>query len=448
MSDRPNYKALFSHLQGVEIIDQPHQIAKLSLDYYHFSPVLTPLLQDKRADLVLRPQTVEQIIAICSICAQHRLPLTVRGAGTGNYGQCIPLAGGIVLDMTQLCAIKSLSHGIACVEAGARLGQIEKQVREQGYELRMFPSTIKTATIGGFIAGGSGGIGSLRYGQLRDRGNVRSAKVVTLEPEPQIIELRGKAVQQINHAYGTNGVIFELEIPLAPAVDWAEAIAIFPDFMTTAKFGQTLGSSDGILCRMISVHSHPIPQYFTALKPYLPPACHCALVLVAESDLEPFTELVGEFGGTVTYQKTAVEAQRGVSLVEFSWNHTTLHARSSDPQITYLQSLFVNDPDLELVAHMVAQFAEEVFCHLEFIRMQGQVIPAGLPLVKYSTAQRLQEIIDYHEAHGVLIANPHTYILEDGGMKTIDHEQLAFKRRVDPYNLMNIGKMKFADPYP
>jgi FAD/FMN-containing dehydrogenase len=97
---------------------------------------------------------------------------------------------------------------------------------------------------------------------------------------------------------------------------------------------------------------------------------------------------------------------------------------------------------------MVALFAEVVFCHLEFIRMQGQVIPAGLPLVKYSTAQRLQEIIDYHEAHGVLIANPHTYILEDGGMKTIDHEQLAFKRRVDPYNLMNIGKMKFADPYP
>ena len=447
MSDRPSYptyQSLFSALQGVEIIDQPQQVARLSLDYYHFSPVLTPLLQNRRADLVLRPQTVEQIIAICSICARHQIPLTVRGAGTGNYGQCIPLAGGIVLDMTQLSAIKSISNGIARVEAGAKLWQIEKQAREQGWELRMFPSTIKTATIGGFIAGGSGGIGSLRYGQLRDRGNLRSATVLSLEVEPQIIELRGSAVQQINHAYGTNGVITELEIPLAPAVDWAEAIATFSDFMTCARFGQTLGNSDGILCRMISVHSDPIPQYFTALKDYLPDSCHCALVLVAASDWEPFAELVAEFKGKITYQKTAQEAQRGVSLIEFSWNHTTLHARSSDPQITYLQSLFVNDPQLNLVQHMAEKFSGELFTHLEFIRMQGQVIPAGIQLVKYTTPQRLQEIIDYHEANGVLIANPHTYILEDGGMKTINHEQLAFKRKVDPHNLMNIGKMRFA----
>jgi FAD/FMN-containing dehydrogenases len=444
LSDRPNYQAILSDLQGIEVIDQPHQIAKLSLDYFHFSPVLAPLLQDKRADLVVRPRNPEEIQRVCSICAREQIPLTVRGAGTGNYGQCIPLAGGIVLDMTQMSQIKEIANGIAKVEAGAKLWQIEKQAREQGWELRMFPSTIKTATIGGFIAGGSGGIGSLRYGQLRDRGNLRSATVISLEVEPQTIELRGSAVQQINHAYGTNGVITELEIPLAPAVDWAEAIAIFPDFMTCARFGQTLGNSDGILCRMISVHSHPIPQYFTALKNHLPHSCHCALVLIAASDLEPFTELVGEFGGTVTYQKPALEAQKGISLVEFSWNHTTLHARSSDPQITYLQSLFVNDPQLSLVQHMAETFADELFTHLEFIRMQGQVIPAGIQLVKYRTAQRLQEIIDYHEAHGVLIANPHTYILEDGGMKTINHEQLAFKRRVDPHNLMNVGKMKFA----
>jgi len=444
LSDRPNYQAVLSDLHGIDIIDQPQQIAKLSLDYFHFSPVLAPLLQDKRADLVVRPHHTEQVIQVCSACAKHQVPLTVRGAGTGNYGQCVPLMGGIVLDMSQMSRIKSIAQGIAHVEAGAKLWQMEKQARQQNYELRMFPSTIKTATIGGFIAGGSGGIGSLRYGQLRDRGNLRSATVITLETEPQVISLRGAEVQQINHAYGTNGVITELEIPLAPAVAWAEVIATFADFMTCARFGQTLGNSDGILCRMISVHSAPIPQYFTALKNYLPDACHCALVLVAESDLEPLAELVAEYGGTITYQKTAGETEKGVSLVEFSWNHTTLHARSVDPQITYLQSLFVNDPQLQLVQSMAEKFADELLTHLEFIRMHGQVIPAGIQLIKYSTPQRLQEIIDYHEAHGVLIANPHTYILEDGGMKTVNHQQLAFKRRVDPHNLMNIGKMKFA----
>ena len=45
------------------------------------------------------------------------------------------------------------------------------------------------------------------------------------------MELRGDEVQQVNHAYGTNGIITQLEIPLAPAYPWAEIIVTFDDFM-------------------------------------------------------------------------------------------------------------------------------------------------------------------------------------------------------------------------
>jgi FAD/FMN-containing dehydrogenase len=45
-------------------------------------------------------------------------------------------------------------------------------------------------------------------------------EVVTLEDEPRIIELRGDEVQKVNHAYGTNGIITQLEMPLAPAYPW------------------------------------------------------------------------------------------------------------------------------------------------------------------------------------------------------------------------------------
>ena len=65
----------------------------------------------------------------------------------------------------------------------------------------MHPSTKRTATIGGFVAGGSGGIGSITYGGLREPGNILAARVVTLEREPRIIELRGDAAQKINRAY-------------------------------------------------------------------------------------------------------------------------------------------------------------------------------------------------------------------------------------------------------
>ena len=49
----------------------------------------------------------------------------------------------------------------------------------------MSPSTYNTASIGGFVAGGSGGVGSIRWGGLRDLGNVIRLRIVTMEAEPQ-----------------------------------------------------------------------------------------------------------------------------------------------------------------------------------------------------------------------------------------------------------------------
>ena len=83
--------------------------------------------------------------------------------------------------------------------------------------LTMWPSTRRLATIGGFVSGGSGGVGSLRHGMLRDGGNVLSVRVVTVEPEPQVVELDGADIQQVQHAYGTNGIITELDAGAEPA---------------------------------------------------------------------------------------------------------------------------------------------------------------------------------------------------------------------------------------
>ena len=85
---------------------------------------------------------------------------------------------------------------------------------------------------------------------------------------------------------------------------------------------------------------------------------------------------------------------------------------------------------------------EEVMIHLEFIRVNGKIIPAGLPLVRFTTEERLNEIINYHQTEGASIANPHVYTIEEGGSGHINPEQLALKKRVDPYGLMNPGKMK------
>ncbi len=440
-----NWQAIASELTrsgSIEVITDPAQVAKLSGDYYHFSPILQPLLKDKVGNLVARPTTIAEVLAIAKVCVQHRAPLIVRGAGTGNYGQCVPLEGGLILDLSKMNQIHWIKPGLACMEPGVKLAAFDKQAREQGWELRMVPSTYRTATIGGFIGGGSGGIGSITYGQLRDRGNLHAVKVVTMEDQPKVVELRGDQVQKVNHNYGTNGIIVELEMPLAPAYPWAEAIVLFDDFMRAARFGQALGNADGIIKKLISIHADPIGQYFTGIKQAITPKMHCALVMIAETSLEPFEELAKEYQGQISYCKTAQEASKGTSLGEFSWNHTTLHARSTDPSITYLQTLLPVDPELTLLEHLYHHFGDEVLMHLEFIRVSGRVAAVALQLVQFSTGDRLAEIIAYHEAKGALIFNPHTYILEDGGMKQVDPVQLAFKEQVDPYGLLNPGKMK------
>ncbi|MDZ8081191.1 MAG: FAD-binding oxidoreductase [Nostoc sp. DcaGUA01] len=437
-----NLDTLINSLEGIEIITDPTQVAKLSHDYHTFSPVLVPKLEGKVGDIVVRPTSEAEVLKVAAACAKYRVPITVRGAGTGNYGQCVPLHGGVILDMTRIQKILWVKPGVARVEAGIKLAAIDKKAREIGWEIRMAPSTYRTATIGGFIGGGSGGIGSIEYGLLADRGNILALRVVTLEDEPQVIELRGDDVQKVNHAWGINGIITEVEIPLGPAYPWAEVIVTFDDLIAAAKFGHGLGSADGMIKKLISVFASPIPQYFHALQQYIPEGTHAVFLMVAEPSLELLPGLVQQYGGRITYEKPASEAAKGTPLAEFTWNHTTLHARTVDTAITYLQSMFPAGKSLQLVEHMYNHFGDEVMMHLEFFRVKGAVVAGGLQLVRYTTEERLNEIIRYHEEQGVSIANPHTYIIEEGGRKVIDPEQLKFKEIVDPYGLMNPGKSK------
>lgn len=437
-----NWHQFAADLGDIETILEPTQLSKLSKDYYYFSPILTGQLEDREGDIVVRPKTELEVLTVARACVAAKVPLTIRGAGTGNYGQAIPLAGGVILDLSAMAAVKWVKPGRACVEPGAKLAAIDRVTRPQGWEIRMTPSTYRTATIGGFVGGGSGGIGSILYGQLADRGSIQAVRVVTMEDEPRVIELRGDDVQQVNHAYGTNGIMTELEIPLGPAYPWAEVIVTFDDFMTAARFGQALGDADAIIKKLISIHAWPIPSYFNALQSALPEGKAAALLIVSEADMEALTALVQEWGGDVTYQKDAQAAGKGAAIAEFTWNHTTLHARNVDDSLTYLQTVFPYDPDLKLVQHMHEYFGDEIIMHLEYLRSEGRILPAALQLVRYTTPERLNEIIRYHEEKGAFIANPHTYLLEDGGRKTIDENQLAFKEKVDPYGLLNPGKMR------
>jgi FAD/FMN-containing dehydrogenase len=111
--------------------------------------------------------------------------------------------------------------------------------------------------------------------------------------------------------------------------------------------------------------------------------------------------------------------------------------------VTYLQALHPAARLLDSVAEIEALFGDELVPHLEFLRVGGQVTASGLPIVRFTTEERLNAIIAAHRAHGVSIADPHVVTLEDGvGHKQVDADQLGFKRHADPFGLLNPGKMR------
>ena len=86
-------------------------------------------------------------------------------------------------------------------------------------------------------------------------------------------------------------------------------------------------------------------------------------------------------------------------------------------------------------------FGDEMPMHIEMTRFDGKIVFSGLPIVRYTSEARLEEIIALHEANGCLVFNPHRYTLEEGGMKTTDRGQLEFKKQADPKGILNPGKM-------
>ncbi|MBO9124276.1 MULTISPECIES: FAD-binding oxidoreductase [unclassified Rhizobium] len=440
----PDYQKIKQELEGIAIEDNPALVRQKSRDFYWYSPVLKAQLDGVTADLVVTPKNEAEVIQTLKVAFAHGVPVTPRGAGTGNYGQAMPLSGGIVLNLAAMAQIKEIHPGRVICEPGIIIAQLDKQTKaHSGQELRFHPSTAQTATIGGFIAGGSGGVGSITWGGLRDIGNIIRLRVVTMEAEPRVLELTGWDLQKVSHAYGTNGIITEIEMPLAPAYDWVDVLVGYDQFMDGVRYADALAKCNGILTKEIAPIAAPIPySYFTRHKPYIREGQSVVVVMVAPHSIDAFAAFTVSQKGEIIFRSDKVESMKGIPhAYELAWNHTTLRALKVDPEYTYLQVQYPGPDHVAKVAKMVEIFGDEVPGHLEFIKFDGQIQCSGLPLVRYTTEERLEEIIKIHQDHGCPIFNPHRYTLEEGGMKQTDKVQLAFKHETDPKGLLNPGKM-------
>jgi FAD/FMN-containing dehydrogenase len=424
--------------------DHPRIVQQKSRDHYWYSPRLKAELENVTAQLVVTPRNQTDVVTILGAAYKSGVPVTPRGAGTGNYGQAMPLSGGVILDLTSLDKIISVSKDRVRAEAGIILEKLDDETKAAvGGEMRFHPSTYRMATLGGFIAGGSGGVGSIRWGGLRAFGNLLGLKVITCEETPRILDLVGPDILKVAHAYGTNGIIVEAEIPLAQAHDWVDVMVGFDSIMAACAFAEQAARQDGLLLKEISPVAAPLPfDWFNRHKPYIKSREQSVVLLMAAPAAVPaLMDFIAFHKADLLLRTDTLpeeDRKKLPPIYELAWNHTTLRGLKLDPGITYLQTQY---PDLEHVKWAIDYFGEEVRMHLEMIRFDGRIVFAGLPIVRYTTEARLEEIIRLHEANGILVFNPHRYTLEEGGMKKTDRNQLEFKKQADPRGILNPGKM-------
>ncbi|MGA8587642.1 MAG: FAD-binding oxidoreductase [Roseiarcus sp.] len=426
--------------------DNPILVRQKSRDFYWYSPVLKRELEAVTADVVVTPTSEAEVRAVLAAAYQLEIPVTPRGAGTGNYGQAMPLTGGVLINLAEMNKVKSIERGRVVCEPGALIIDVDKAAEASGQELRMHPSTRGTASVAGFVAGGSGGVGSINWGGLRDFGNVLRLRIMTMEAAPRALELTGEDLHKAVHAYGTNGIITEVEMPLTAHYDWADVIVGFDSFDAAAAYALALGEQDGILKKLVTVVAGPTPHdCFLRHRALIPPGASVVILMIAPHSLDAFEAFTRPYRDArilLDSSHAAPEMLAGLPPnYELTWNHTTLRALRVDPRVTYLQVRYPTDGGLKLIKRIHDHHGPEVRGHLELIRFNGRIAFAGLPLVVFTTEARLQEIIAEHEAMGAMIFNPHRYTLEEGGMKQTDAIQLAFKRETDPRGLLNPGKM-------
>ena len=441
-SESIDWDAFAARLDGIELIREPVLVRKRSRDFFWYSPLLNERLRKSFGDIVAVPSDRGELVRCLAAAYACDVPVTLRGGGTGNYGQAVPLEGGLIIETTAMNRIIEIGAGRVRAEAGALMADINAALADSGQELAIFPSTQDMATLGGFVAGGSGGIGSLAHGMLRDPGNLVSLNALSVEAEPQERRFDGPDALQIHHAWGLNGVITDVTVRTVPRQDWVGCIASFDGYSAAYGAGHAIAANKGLGCKLVSTVDARIAAYFPRLAGHVRERADLVVAMVPRGGLDVLRGLIAEHGGTLDIAMSEHErAAKGLPHVfEFSYNHTTLQVLKADRSATY-QQIAVPDPaNVDAIVRLGAALGDDVWQHHEFARLNGKLAAFDLPIIWFSTRERLEAINATYEAHGFSVFDAHTFHVEGGGLKSADYRHLAWKKRMDPKGLLNRGK--------
>ncbi len=151
-----------SFLKEEQLLQSEEQKQEYDHDYtedLHFLP-----------EIVLIPYSIEEISKITAYCNENKIPLTVRGAGTGLSGGALPIMGGVTLSMHKMNRLLEIDHENfqATVEPGMITQEFQEAVAKEGLYYPPDPASRGSCFIGGNLAENSGGPRAVKYGVTKD----------------------------------------------------------------------------------------------------------------------------------------------------------------------------------------------------------------------------------------------------------------------------------------
>ena len=222
-------------------------------------------------DVVVFPESCEDVVKVVQYAAQHRIPIIPFGAGSSLEGHTIPVRGGISMDMTRMDQILEVrpQDFLVRVQPGVTRMKLNEHLKRYGLFFPVDPGA--DATLGGMAATNASGTTTVRYGNMRD--HVRSLQVVLADGSViQTASLAAKSSSGYNltHLFvgseGTLGVITELWLKVHGIPEKTIAArAQFPDIRSCVDTCTDIIAS-GIAVTRMELVSEEVIEKFNAYK--------------------------------------------------------------------------------------------------------------------------------------------------------------------------------------
>lgn len=430
-------------IPDLRVISSPGALALYSRDEADVPDMLRKTLFDSMPDAVAQPFSTAAVAAVLKYASSKDCPVVVRGAGSWPFGGSMPVKGGIVLDMNTMDGILGLdpSAGIVKVQAGVRWADLDWYLEKWGLGIRSSPSS-RFSTVGGWIATGGIGIGSVSSGHLSL--SVREMEVALPSGEVRTVRPGDPSFKPMFGSEGRLAVIVSATLETRRrASSPAPRLFLFPDHEPALRFASSLAEGE----RRPMDLTYYSPSKFDGFNQVLGKACFpVAHGVMATYESEKDPGLAG--------LRAPENAKAALPyLAHLMWNERffPMKARRLGPG---LMGAEVVAPRARLSA-IVGKAQKVAEAHglrpmIEIHFMQGG---DGMLLCYYLTDQTRQLKYTMDSFRGLLItsalleagAQPYSYgvwnnAFSDRSPREEGSSLKAAKRDLDPRDLMNRGK--------